>query len=93
MCQSFAALIKDHFVFTFWVIMQCFECADSQIRRCSAEDSDGPRSTHGNKDQSHQEHIHVWHCFLSVVPSKGQAGLIGQQGISLYEKGPQKAQK
>lgn len=29
----------------------------------------------------------------AVVPSKGQAGLIGQQGISLYEKGPQKAQK
>lgn len=31
--------------------------------------------------------------FSAMVPSKGQAGLIGQQGISLYEKGPQKAQK
>lgn len=47
----------------------------------------------GNKGQSHLEHIHGLHCFHSVMQNKGQSGLIGQQGTSLYEKGPQKAQK
>lgn len=91
MCQSFVALIKDYFVFIFWATKPCFVCIDRSenalLRKVIL-------LIPFWQQRPELFGAYSWSALLpQLMPSKGQAGLIGQQGTPLYEKGPQKAQE